>query len=72
MIKSVLTRRIKNAPSTRSLIDRYIYAAFFFTSFAIKMIFTACLLHKSATFLQLFDTLICATDFANLANQCTK
>ena len=33
------------------------------------MIFTACLLHKSATFLQLFDTLICATDFVNLANQ---
>ena len=25
------------------------------------MIFTACLLHKSATFLQLFDTLICVS-----------
>ena len=63
------TISVENAPSTRSLIDPYMYAAFFFTPFAIKMIFTACLLHKSATFLQLFDTLICATDFVNLANQ---
>ena len=36
------------------------------------MIFIACLLYKSATFLQLFDTLICATDFENLANQWYK
>ena len=63
------TISVENALSTRSLINRYMCAAFFFTPFAITMIFTACLLHKSATFLQLFDTLICATDHTNLANQ---